>query len=62
MKNTPARGGCVTPLLMYADDVVLLATSVKELHLMNNEASLYAFTNRYQFNGKKKLLHEQRNP
>ena len=45
--------GILTPLLLYADDVVLLAASIEELHLMNNEASLYAFTNRYQFNGKK---------
>ena len=43
----------LTPLLMYADDVVLLAASVKELHLMNEVASQYAFANRYQFNGKK---------
>ena len=45
--------GILTPLLMYADGVVLLAASVKELHLMNEVASLYAFANRYQFNGKK---------
>ena len=45
--------GILTPLLMYADDVVLLAASIEELHLMNKVASHYAYTNRYQFNGKK---------
>ena len=45
--------GVLTPLLMYADDVVLLAATVDELRAMNQVATNYAFTNRYQFNGKK---------
>lgn len=45
--------GILTPLLMYADDIVLLAASVPELRAMNKVATNYAFTNRYQFNGKK---------
>ena len=45
--------GVLTPLLMYADDVVLLAATVEELRIMNQVATNYAFTNRYQFNGKK---------
>jgi hypothetical protein len=45
--------GILTPLLMYADDIVLLASSVPELRAMNKVATDYAFANRYQFNGKK---------
>jgi hypothetical protein len=45
--------GVLTPLLMYADDIVLLASSVAELRAMNKVATDYAHANRYQFNGKK---------
>jgi hypothetical protein len=45
--------GILTPLLMYADDIVLLASSVSELRAMNKVATDYAFANRYQFNGTK---------
>ena len=45
--------GILTPLLMYADDIVLLASSVPELRAMNKVATDYAYANRYQFNGKK---------
>jgi hypothetical protein len=45
--------GILTPLLMYADDIVMLAASVPELRTMNQVATDYAFANRYQFNGKK---------
>ena len=38
---------------MYADDIVLLASSVPELRAMNKVATDYAFANRYQFNGTK---------
>ena len=49
-------GGVLTPLLMYADDIVLLASSVEELREMNKMATDYAFKNRYQFNGKKSAV------
>jgi hypothetical protein len=45
--------GILTPLLMYADDIVLIASGVSELRAMNQVATNYAFANRYQFNGKK---------
>ena len=45
--------GILTPLLMYADDIVLLAATVPELRAMNQVATDYAHRNRYQFNGKK---------
>ena len=45
--------GILTPLLMYADDIVLLAPKVPELREMNGVATDFAFANRYQFNGKK---------
>ena len=45
--------GILTPLLMYADDIVLLASNVSELRAMNKVATDYAFANRYQFNGAK---------
>ena len=48
--------GILTPLLMYADDIVLLASNVPELREMNKVATYYAFANRYQFNGKKSNL------
>ena len=49
-------GGVLTPLLMYADDIVLLASTVAELREMNKVATEYAFKNRYQFNGKKSAV------
>jgi hypothetical protein len=45
--------GVLTLLLMYADDIVLLSSSVAELRAMNKVATDYAHANRYQFNGKK---------
>ena len=38
---------------MYADDIVLLASSLAELRAMHKVATDYAHANRYQFNGKK---------
>ena len=49
-------GGVLTPLLMYADDIVLLASSVEELREMNKMATDYAFKNRYQLNGEKSAV------
>ena len=49
-------GGIRIPLLMYADDIVLLANSVTELHQMNNIASDYAFKNRFRHNGDKSAV------
>ena len=41
------------PLLMYADDMVLLAASAEELTKMNEVVTNYASKNRFQLNGKK---------
>ena len=41
------------PLLMYADDIVLLASTPRELAAMNAVVSDFARRNRFQFNGKK---------
>ena len=41
------------PLLMYADDVVMLASSQDELAQMNAVATAFAHHNRLEFNGKK---------
>ena len=41
------------PLLMYADDVVLIASSQSELKAMMAVASSFARRNRFQYNGKK---------
>jgi hypothetical protein len=41
------------PLLMYADDIVMLAATQRELMLMNKVASHFARQHRFQFNGKK---------
>ena len=49
-------GGVLTPLLMYADDVVLLASTVSELREMNKVASEYARLNRFTHNGKKSAV------
>ena len=45
--------GQQVPLLLYADDVVLISGSVKQLHAMNAVASEYARKHRFQFNGAK---------
>ena len=44
------------PLLMYADDVVMLAATVSELKRMNEVATQYAFKYRFRFNGKKSAV------
>ena len=41
------------PLLMYADDIVMLAATQRELQLMNAVASRFARRHRFQFNGDK---------
>ena len=41
------------PILLYADDMVLLAGSVSELEKMSAIVSEFARKNRFQFNGKK---------
>ena len=48
--------GIHTPLLMYADDIVLLASSVQELREMNTIVSNYAHRNRYTLNGDKSAV------
>jgi hypothetical protein len=40
-------------LLMYADDIVMLAATQRELELMNKVASRFAQQHRFQFNGEK---------
>ena len=45
-----------TPLLMYADDIVLLAGSVTELRRMNEVISNFARQNRYRHNGSKSAV------
>jgi hypothetical protein len=40
-------------LLMYADDIVMLAATQRELELMNRIASRFAQRHRFQFNGEK---------
>ncbi len=44
------------PLLMYADDIVMLASSRRELTAMNEVATGYARKNRFQFNGEKSAV------
>ena len=44
------------PLLMYADDIVMLASTVTELRMMNDVASEYAFKYRFRHNGKKSAV------
>ena len=41
------------PCLMYADDVVMLASNQTELMAMNKVATEFALKNRFQFNGSK---------
>jgi hypothetical protein len=48
--------GIRTPLLMYADDIVLLASSIAELRAMNQIVSDFAFRNRYSHNGQKSAV------
>ena len=48
--------GVLTPLLLYADDVVLLADNADELHRMNAVVTQYAKKNRYSLNGKKSAV------
>jgi hypothetical protein len=45
--------GVQIPLLMYADDVVMLAASQLELARMNEIATRFAHRNRFEFNGDK---------
>lgn len=45
--------GVQIALLMYADDMVMLAGSQVELKRMNANASAFARRNRFDFNGKK---------
>ena len=49
-------GGKLVPMLMYADDIVLLAGSQSELQQMNAVASAHAQRNRYRHNGKKSAV------
>ena len=44
------------PLLMYADDIVFLASSVNELREMNKCVTEFARRNRYQLNGEKSAV------
>ena len=48
--------GKLTPLLMYADDVVFLAASVAELRRMNEVVTGFARRNRYRLNGSKSAV------
>jgi hypothetical protein len=48
--------GRQVPLLMYADDIVLLARSQTELARMNKIVSIFAQRNRFQFNGSKSAV------
>ena len=41
------------PLLMYADDVILMASSPRELEAMNAVVTEFARRNRFEYNGKK---------
>jgi hypothetical protein len=49
-------GGVHTPLLMYADDIVMMAGTVNELREMNIVASEYARLNRFRHNGDKSAV------
>lgn len=48
--------GIRVPLLMYADDIVMLASSVTELKQMNQVATDYAFKYRFRHNGEKSAV------
>ena len=41
------------PLLLYADDIVLLASTQQELMAMNAIVTEFARRNRFEYNGKK---------
>jgi hypothetical protein len=45
--------GRLLPILMYADDMVMLAKTQAELKKMNAIATAFAFRNRFEFNGEK---------
>ena len=49
-------GGRRIPLLMYADDIVMLASSVSELREMNAVATEYARKFRFRHNGEKSAV------
>lgn len=49
-------GGIRIPLLMYADDIVMLASSVSELREMNEVATEYARKYRFRHNGEKSAV------
>jgi exonuclease III len=49
-------GDTRVPLLMYADDVVMLASTVYELRRMNDIATQYAFKYRFRYNGEKSAV------
>ena len=46
--------GRKVPLLLYADNIVMLAASDAELERMNATATDYAFRHRFQFNGERR--------
>ena len=48
--------GVQVPLLMYADDMVFMASSVRELRHMMAIATTFAKKNRFQYNGKKSAV------
>ena len=48
--------GIRIPLLMYADDIVMLASSTTELRRMNEVATGYAFKHRFRHNGDKSAV------
>ena len=48
--------GVRVPLLMYADDIVMLASTVTELRQMNEVATSYAFKHRFRHNGEKSAV------
>ena len=48
--------GVRVPLLMYADDIVMLASTVTELIQMNEVASEYAYKHRFRHNGDKSAV------
>ena len=49
-------GGVLVPLLMYADDIVMMAGSISELQLMNDVVTEFAFKNRCRMNGDKSAV------
>ena len=48
--------GLRIPLLMYADDIVMIASSVTELREMNMVATEYASKHRFRHNGEKSAV------